>query len=127
MSYRLSNDPDPPVLRDAWEYLERCGIAREDRGCYFADFELADLFFRLVGPDPERVRGALRLQELVERYAAKIRELNETDTASLDIFPPTAEEDWEIADSSLMVFSSCVRGATLPEAVEAALKELDDD
>lgn len=114
MSYRLSNDPDPPVLRDAWEYLEACGVPHDCRGQSFADFELADLFFRLIGPDPERVRGALRLQELVERAIQTDGEIG------FDL-PVTGRYQVHVG-----VRDETPNGATLAEAVEAALEELGD-
>lgn len=75
----------------------------------------------------ERVQLALRLLELVERFAAIIWARQETDTASVDLYPPMPGEGWEIADSSSLVFGPSVMGATLSDVVEKALEELDHE
>lgn len=112
-----------------WFYLNALGILPEQVSPYIMN--VADTLYRLTGPDPERVRSAVRLQELVERYAVRVAAEGwspQTDTASLDIYPPlSGEEPWEISDSARLAFPVSVQAPTLPEAVEKALEELGDE
>lgn len=74
--------------------------------------------------DPVRVQKALRLWELVERYAEIYAE---ADLPSIEIFPPCATDPvWEL-DLDKGVGGAAVASIiapTLAEAVEAALAEL---
>lgn len=94
---------------EASRYLEAAGV-RDFVGSREV-FGLARALYRLIGPDPARVREALRLRELVERADEAGR--------GIEIDPP--------GDKYLIRLEpgEWIERASLAEAAEAALEELD--
>lgn len=106
-----------------WLYLNALGVLPEHVSPYIMD--VADTLYRLIGPDPARVRSALRLQELVERAAAGVPLGDDVLPAGVSITPPIGDDpNWRANCSHGSVRG---RGDTLAEAVEAALEELGDE